>query len=1182
MPLSNDSFYQSFRYNNYDFENLFKAYRSLGDEVIKNFRQTEKNLFMQDIGAYRIVPRQYLNIGGAQYNINAISSSLSSIDSKRLQNRAHPYIPSIRKQKYYSTWDTVPSDISMFEFVSNGDGTCYVSRCNTGSESNIVIPYEDSDGNVVTGISKAFQGNSVIKSVTIPSSVLWVDEESFKDCADLKSISISYGIQAIGKSAFENCISLTEIDFPNSILEISDKAFKNCSSLSLISLPDSLVELGSEAFSGCVNLKTTLIPDTISVFNDYVFANCKSLESVNTPFVTSIIGAGAFKNCFRLKDIGLHKNLLEIREEAFSGCVAIENVFIPKNVELVGDSAFMDCRSLKDVTFEESSNILSIGDRAFAGCSFSAISLPDRIISIGGYALYNNTLLKFAKYPMNDNISYVPVGMFLGCENLVTIFLPKQVTKLNRLAFSGCKELQTMFCDTTSELVCFDSQECKNTAAYNLGVDISSDITISDENLAGYFGITEDNLGDISVILNDVFSETSTSSINLSKLLTYIRDEDDFVKNIGLSVSETIDSYLPIDKDAFTSISELSGIYTHCGKNSINDLLAYRTFIKNHSNEYAKEIDFINSSEEPFLEIWPALSDSGEWGAISGGYARYCFKASHRNTDVELDLGQCGDNVYLGMSNDNTLVISGTGDMWSKDSKDDYEDVLGNLFDTYEDRIINVTFVSIKEGVTSIGYEFFYNIGCSSGKSIIIPKSITNIDYGAFYGVPLTDVYYTGTENEWNSLLENGIGENNNCLLEATVHYNTIVDAPSIYTKEFIDANTLMEDTTKLTYSEDNPGTLYIYKDSVADNAYTENNTQTKVYISQIINETLYKEYEKPIIVNYEEMYPLSENAYDSSEIMSNNELCTLLDANKHFIEFTASMNYEMLNENAQIIGFELYDDKGKILIEGSDYIFLNNRLYLLGEYADASLHPAEKMFELRNIAIDFETVKNKIGNNLDIQYTGELSKTEFCERVKQYTLHALLGPKISALLSASSPDNENSGNIYFYDSINATKEIGEFMKNHNLTPYDFVISSGEDIDSRKLKLLFGYVEMIKPPETNFVLYCTGEHEEAYGEISDVLGGEYTDIHNEDYANQQITGEILNLNENLEVTNTLSYVTYHTQGSSRSETIQDELLPYQEVLSDILYVKQGDEWVEFSIIYNGEEESLEVKSSELS
>ena len=225
---------------------------------------------------------------------------------------------------------------------------------------------------------------------------------------------------------------------------------------------------------------------------------------------------------------------------------------------------------------------------------------------------------------------------------------------------------------------------------------------------------------------------------------------------------------------------------------------------------------------------------------------------------------------------------------------------------------------------------------------------------------------------------------------------------------------------------------------------------------------------------------------------------------------------------------------------------------------------------------------KNKIGNNLDIQYTGELSKTEFCERVKQYTLHALLGPKISALLSASSPDNENSGNIYFYDSINATKEIREFMKNHNLTPYDFVISSGEDIDSRKLKLLFGYVEMIKPPETNFVLYCTGEHEEAYGEISDVLGGEYTDIHNEDYANQQITGEILNLNENLEVTNTLSYVTYHTQGSSRSETIQDELLPYQEVLSDILYVKQGDEWVEFSIIYNGEEESLEVKSSELS
>ncbi len=1175
MPLSNDSFYQSFRYNNYDFENLFKAYRSLGDEIIKNFRQTEKNLFIQDLGAYRIVPRQYLNIGGAQYNTNAISSNLSSVDSKRLQNRTHPYIPSIRKQKYYNTWDTIPSDVSMFEFVSNKDGTCYISKCNAGKELNIVIPYKDSDGNIVTGVSKAFYGNTIIKSVVIPSSVLWIDEESFKGCINLKSVSVSYGIQAIGKSAFEDCLSLVEIDFPSSILEIGDKAFKNCSSLVSISLSDSLAELGSEAFSGCINLKAALIPDTISVLNDYVFANCRNLESVNTPLVTSIIGSGAFKNCFKLKDIGLHENLSEIREEAFSGCVAIENIFIPKNVELISDSAFMDCKTLKDVTFEESSNILNIGDRVFAGCSFSAISLPDRIISMGDYVLYNNASLKFVRYPANSNINYVPTGTFLGCEKLTTIFLPKQVTKLNRLALSGCKELQTIFCDTISELVCFDNQECKNAAAYNLGIDIAQDITIIDKSLANSFGITENELDDVNTILSDIFNGSSTSSINFSKLSGYIKNEDNFIKNIALSILETINSYLPVDMDVFMSTSKLSGVYTHRQKSGIHDLLAYHTFIKGYNNEYAKEIDFIDSSTELFSEMWPTLKDSGEWGAISDGYARYCLRASQHNINADIDLGQCGDNVRLGVS-DSTLVIDGAGDMWNKDTKDDYESILSNLFDIYENTLESVTFVFIKKGVTSICYGIF-DYTAWNMKKIIIPKSITSIDDGAFeYTSYLTDIYYTGTQEEWNALLDNGVAKNNDYLFSATIHYNTIVDALGIYTAEFIDANILPEETTKLTYSEDNPGTLYIYKNSIADITYIEDSTQKKIYVSCVINETPSMEYKKPIIVSYEEAYPLSENAYDSSEIMSNNELCALLDASGYFIEFTASMNHEMINESAQIIGFELYDDRGRILIEGSDYAFLNNRLYLLGEYADALLHPADTMLELRNIAIDFETVKSKIGNNLDMQYTGELSKTEFCEHVKQYTLHALLGPKISALLSALSFNSEDNENIHLYDFVNATKEIREFMNSHNLTPYDFVISSSEGIDSRKLKPLFRYVDMVKPPETNYVFYCTGEYEEVYGEISDMLGGEYLDIYDEDYANQQITGEILNLNENLEVTNTLSYVTYHTQGSSRSETIQDELLPYQEMLNDILYVKQGDEWVEFSIVYNGKEEFLEI------
>lgn len=54
--------------------------------------------------------------------------------------------------------------------------------------------------------------------------------------------------------------------------------------------------------------------------------------------------------------------------------------------------------------------------------------------------------------------------------------------------------------------------------------------------------------------------------------------------------------------------------------------------------------------------------------------------------------------------------------------------------------------------------------------SYIIPDSVTSIEYGAFSGcTSLTDVYYTGTEEQWNEI---NIEGDNEALLNATIHYN--------------------------------------------------------------------------------------------------------------------------------------------------------------------------------------------------------------------------------------------------------------------------------------------------------------------------------------------------------------------------------------------------------------------------
>ncbi|MGN1227767.1 MAG: leucine-rich repeat domain-containing protein, partial [Christensenellales bacterium] len=76
--------------------------------------------------------------------------------------------------------------------------------------------------------------------------------------------------------------------------------------------------------------------------------------------------------------------------------------------------------------------------------------------------------------------------------------------------------------------------------------------------------------------------------------------------------------------------------------------------------------------------------------------------------------------------------------------------------------------ITIPEGVTSIGDSAFYN--CSGLTSITIPKSITSIDSYAFAFCNLYEVYYTGTEEQWNAISIHKYG--NDRLTDCNITYN--------------------------------------------------------------------------------------------------------------------------------------------------------------------------------------------------------------------------------------------------------------------------------------------------------------------------------------------------------------------------------------------------------------------------
>lgn len=187
----------------------------------------------------------------------------------------------------------------------------------------------------------------------------------------------------------------------------------------------------------------------------------------------------------------------------------------------------------------------------------------------------------------------------------------------------------------------------------------------------------------------------------------------------------------------------------------VNSSTSQTTITISTSSPCIFSFDYAVSSESNYDKLTITLDGNTIVNAISGTtsstYSSTLSSGSHtlvlkyvkdssedRNDDRAyvsnmkfMKTGSCGDNVNYALYDDGTLVISGSGDMYSYDyheeinSYNHYSDV-----PWYENRYDIIT-VQIEEGVTSIGKYAF--CCCENLTSVTIPNSVIKIDNNAFF-----------------------------------------------------------------------------------------------------------------------------------------------------------------------------------------------------------------------------------------------------------------------------------------------------------------------------------------------------------------------------------------------------------------------------------------------------------------
>ncbi|MBO5369776.1 MAG: leucine-rich repeat domain-containing protein, partial [Clostridia bacterium] len=449
-------------------------------------------------------------------------------------------------------------------------------------------------------------------------------------------------------------------------------------------------------------------------------------------------------NCNNLEEITIPKSLTHISSQAFEGCASLYTVYCGHTEKAWasvviedGNESFVDAHKFftnpsgecgENLTWELDGGVLTISGMGEMTSWSSAYETPwneymseiysveisDGVTSIGEFAFAE--LINLSDVSIPSSVSYIGMNAFEMDLSLMQITIPDGVSTIESFAFSDTGISEITLPASVEMLGDGVFYRCDSLVAIN--VDESNEFFASDE---------------YGVLYDKYYTELICCPSGTQMTEYSVNENVSFMRNFAFANCSSLETVEIQENDA--GVSEISmGLFMDCTSLKTVYIPGYVMIIG----------DDAFGGCESLADIYYGNTEEVWYNNVSVGGGNDFSNVTFHFEDPVIDSGVCGDNLEWVLNNDNVLIISGYGDMysWSYDAPwAEYVSTIRTvIFDGEITSIGDTAFagfavmpdIILPETLVTIGNEAF--LECESLPMIMIPDSVTSIGEFAFKG----------------------------------------------------------------------------------------------------------------------------------------------------------------------------------------------------------------------------------------------------------------------------------------------------------------------------------------------------------------------------------------------------------------------------------------------------------------